>query len=152
MIYNRTAEDVKIAKQIRDTVVKSFQQPNDEQLEQLEKGFLTINTLNRIEEKQEDLKSKLESIGYFNVSVDTRRWFEGDIFFDSDIERLKRNNVVLKNASPSVSYFPDQPSSVLDYESLNKMEKLLNDIEEIFEKISQNYLQCGTFECGGFKL
>ena len=64
MIYNRTEEDVKNALEIRKNVIQQGQEPTDEQREILERGMLTINTLNRIKNKQSELSKLILSMGY----------------------------------------------------------------------------------------
>ena len=54
MIFDRTQNDVDTAILLRDTKVKKFETLTESEIATLEKGTLTINTLNRIENKQEE--------------------------------------------------------------------------------------------------
>ena len=62
MIFDRTASDVDAAIKIRDEKVKSYQELTEEDVDILERGFITLNTINRIEEKQSELKSLLNNM------------------------------------------------------------------------------------------
>ena len=65
MIFDRTAADVEEAIRIRKEKVQKMQDLTEEEINILERGTLTINTLNRIEEKQEELKNLFEQDFYF---------------------------------------------------------------------------------------
>ena len=80
MIFNRTLNDVKDAIKIREEKVKKNVELSEDDLETLEKGFLTIQTLNRIEQKQKELSEKFVQIGYFNT-IESKSWKFGDFFF-----------------------------------------------------------------------
>jgi hypothetical protein len=43
---------------------------------------------------------------------------------------------------------PQNPKAKYYFEDLNRMEKILFDLEEMAKQIKDNYLICGTFECG----
>ena len=58
MIFDRTQNDVDTAILLRNTKVKKFETLTESEIATLEKGTLTINTLNRIEAKQEELKNR----------------------------------------------------------------------------------------------
>ena len=53
MIFDRTQNDVDTAIRLRREKVQTFQELTESEIVILEKGTLTINTLNRIESKQE---------------------------------------------------------------------------------------------------
>ena len=53
MIFDRTQNDVDTAILLRDTKIKKFETLTESEIATLEKGMLTINTLNRIEDRQE---------------------------------------------------------------------------------------------------
>ena len=57
MIFDRTQNDVDTAILIRSEKVQNFETLTESEIATLEKGTLTINTLNRIENKQSELKN-----------------------------------------------------------------------------------------------
>ena len=63
MIYDRTEESVKKAIEIRENKVKSGQELSAEDIAILERGFITIDTISRIEGKQDELKSVFSEMG-----------------------------------------------------------------------------------------
>ena len=72
MIFNRTENDVDKAIKIRAEKVQKFQELTDSDIESLEKGMLTINTLNRIEEKHLELKNLFNNLGYWDTNIITK--------------------------------------------------------------------------------
>ena len=60
MIFDRTQNDVDTAILLRDTKVKNFETLTESEIATLEKGMLTINTLNRIETKQRRIKKSFQ--------------------------------------------------------------------------------------------
>lgn len=149
MIYNRTIEDVNAAKKIIEEKVKKFLDLTSEDIKQLERGILTTESINRIENKQEEIRSLLNEAGYYNnFGINKIDWQLGDYFMQSDLDRLVRNVELLKN---SIKLYPDTPSipsPVYHYEEINKMEKILYDLEHIIGEVVANYRECGTFYCG----
>ena len=67
MIFNRTEADVTEAKRIILEKVQKFLTLSNTEIETLEKGCLTINTLNRIENEQRRLNEVLNDMGYWNT-------------------------------------------------------------------------------------
>lgn len=148
MIFNRTQDDVDASIDI----IKNTRNAEDltfEQRQQLERGTLTINTLNRIENKQTELKNLFNSIGYYNVEVDNREWTYTDYFFPSDFERILINLESLKKAFFVYSTTPIVPDdNYRRYQTINAVEKNLYDLDAMINDIKSRYRQCGTFQCG----
>ena len=148
MIYNRTEEDVKNALEIRKNVIQQGQEPTDEQREILERGMLTINTLNRIENKQSELSKLILSMGYRHKKIINKEWSVDDIFFDADLERIINNSKILKDAFFSYFDTPQPPQAEYYYTTFNDLEKILADIESLKGDVLKFYNFCGTIECG----
>ena len=158
MIFDRTQNDVDTAIRLRNEKVKfdprTMQPINPEELTEseiatLEKGFLTINTLNRIEKKQTELKNLFNSIGYYNVEVDNRQWTYTDYFLPSDFARILINLENLKKAFFVYSATPIVPDdNYRRYQTLNAVEKILFDLDVMINDIKSNYRECGNFQCG----
>lgn len=148
MIFNRTQDDVDASIDI----IKNTKNAEDltlEQRQQLERGTLTINTLNRIENKQTELKNLFNSIGYYNVEVDNREWTYTDYFFPSDFARILINLESLKKAFFVYSTTPIVPDdNYRRYQTINAVEKNLYDLDAMINDIKSRYRQCGTFQCG----
>lgn len=150
MIYDRTKNDVEEAKKIRDEYVKKFKNLTEKQINQLERGFLTHNTLNRIENKQSEIETILDSYCYFAGGIINKTWEIGDIFLQSDFERLLNNLKMLVNAFFVYANTPIVPSSrYIRYSTINDIEKILVDLEDMTKEIKTYYRECGNFECGG---
>ena len=98
MIFNRTQQDVEKALQIRDEKVKKFVPLDESEIATLEKGILTINTLNRIEEKQQELKDLFIQDAYFVGDIYNKTWVYTDLFKQEDFDRILENIETLKKA------------------------------------------------------
>jgi hypothetical protein len=149
MIYDRTEESVKKAIEIRENKVKSGQELSAEDIAILERGFITIDTISRIEGKQDELKSVFSEMGYYNVPIVHKLWGEGGYFLKSDLERIVKNNKVLKNAYYVFATTPTDATPRTYFEDLNKIEKMLYDLERMVDDMKSRFKRCGTFNCGG---
>lgn len=148
MIFNRTLQDVNSAREIR-LKVKKFEDLTSTETATIEKGSLTHNTLNRIENKQKSLKSLINGIGYYNINIQNKTWKLGDKFYDTDIQRIVNNENNLRQAFITYASTPNTPISFLYFEDTNAIEKILNDLDIMINDIKSNYRECGAFECGG---
>ena len=149
MIFDRTQNDVDTAVLIRRNKVQKFQELSESDIETLEKGFLTINALNRIENKQSELKNLFNDIGYYNVETNNKQWTYTDYFFPEDFERILVN---LENLKEAFFVYADTPivpdENYRRYQTLNAVEKILYDLDVMINDIKSRYRQCGTFQCG----
>jgi hypothetical protein len=150
MIFDRTKYDVENAIIIREEKVKKFQELTDDDIIILEKGFLTINTLNRIEEKQKELKNIFEKSFYFVDEIENKKWNYEDIFKKEDWQRILHNCDILKKSYFVYSSTPKIPDEKFTkYQNINDLEKTLYDLNVMIEDVKSNYRECGAFECGG---
>ena len=149
MIFNRTQEDVNEAIKLRNEKVKDFQELTESEIATLEKGTLTINTLNRIEAKQEELKNLFSEIGYWTKPITNKVWKFSDIFYPEEFTRILTN---LDNLVDAFFVYKDTPNIVdknyRKYQTINDIEKILNDLDVMINDVKSNYRECGTFECG----
>ena len=74
MIFDRTQNDVDTAILLRNTKIKKFEALTESEITILEKGTITYNTLNRIEDKQEELKNLFNDMGYWNTPTTNKVW------------------------------------------------------------------------------
>ena len=148
MIFDRTQNDVDTAILIRNTKVKKFEALTESDINYLERGTITINTLNRIEEKQEDLKGILNDMGYWNTPITNKVWGENDIFNVVDFQRIIDNTNVLRQAFFTYKYTPNTPPISYHYNDINALEKILYDLDVMINDVKSHYRECGTFESG----
>lgn len=148
MIFDRTQNDVDTAIIIRREKVQAFEELTDEDIAILEKGTITINTLNRIESKQEILKGLFNEMGYWNTSISNKIWAENDIFNVDDFQRIIDNANVLRNAFFVYKNTPSTPPVSYHYSDINALEKILNDLDVMINDVKSHYRECGTFESG----
>lgn len=149
MITDRTQSDIDNAKLIRENHVKQFKSLTAEQITTLERGTMTINTLNRIESKQDELKNLFNDIGYWNTDIINKTdWVNEDIFVESDFQRIINNENILRNAFYTYADTPNTPNISFHYEDINSLEKILEDLDVMINDVKSNYRECGTFECG----
>lgn len=149
MITDRTQADVDGALRIRDDKVKLFQTLTDDEVTTIERGILTINTINRIEEKQAELKNLIKRLGYWNTNITSKTdWVHTDFFTNSDFQRIIDNENILRNAFFVYKDTPDTPNISFHYEDINALEKILVDLDVMINDIKSNYRECGNFNCG----
>ena len=148
MIYDRTKKDVQNAIKIRSEKVQKFIALNDEEVAILEKGFITINTINRIENKQSELKTLLNNIGYYNTDIYNKTWSESDIFTENDLIRIVNNVISLRKAFFVYFNSPPNPIAKYHYTEINSIEKILYDLETMEKYVKENFKECNTFYCG----
>ena len=148
MIFDRTAADVEAAKSIRLNKVQKGEALTGDDIAVLERGTMTTVTLNRIEEKQAELKELLNDAGYYNTDISSRVWGYTDIFNITEFKRLLGNLNVLKAAFFVYSGTPETPYVSFGFEDINSLEKILFDLETMIGDMKIRYRQCGTFECG----
>ena len=148
MIFDRTQNDVDTAIRLRKEKVQKFQDLTKEEIAMLEKGTLTVNTLNRIENKQKTLKNFFNSIGYWNTPITNKAWDYAQIFDIGEFQRIIDNVNVLRQAFFVYKDTPNTPPISYYYEDINALEKILYDLDVMINDIKSNYKECGFFECG----
>lgn len=149
LIYNRTEADVENAKKIRTEKVQTFAELTPKDIEILERGSLTINTLNRIEEKQEELKNLFEEDFYFVDEIANKHWDYTDYFKQSDFDRILYNLERLVKAYLTYTSTPDIPDgNYRKYQTINDAEKILFDLDLMINDVKSHYRECGIAECG----
>jgi hypothetical protein len=149
VIFDRTQNDVNTAISIRENKVQKFIELTDEEVAILEKGLLTINTLNRIEDKSQELQNLINGLGYFNTDVKVRLWAYSDYFKQADFDRILANLQKLRNAFFVYSTTPKNPdNNYRSYVTINAVEKILNDLDVMINDVKSRYNRCGTFKCG----
>lgn len=150
MIIDRTQADVDMALKIRAEKIQKFLELGESDITQLERGFLTINTLNRIEEKQQELKNLFNSDAYFVENFNSQFWTYTDYFKQADFDRILDNLNKLKQAYFVYSTAPQvTDDNYRKYQTINAVEHILNDLDLMISDVKSHYRQCGDTECGG---
>ena len=149
MITDRTQLDVNKAKSIIEQKVKKFIELTSEEENTLERGTVTINAINRIENKQAEIMQALNDMGYWNVSITNKKWSLGDAFKQADLERIAANNIALRSAFYAFKDSPVNAIAKYHYSEFNRLEKILLDIFANIEYTISRYRRCGNFNCGG---
>lgn len=148
MIFDRTQNDVDTASRLRREKVQTFQELTENEIATLEKGIITINTLNRIENKQEFLKELFNEMGYWNTPITIKVWNETQIFNVDEFQRIIDNTNVLREAFFVYTDTPNTPPVSYHYNNINALEKILYDLDKMINDMKGRYRQCGTFQCG----
>ena len=149
MIFDRTQNDVDTAVVLRREKVQTFQELSESEIATLEKGMLTINTLNRIETKQEELKNLFNDMGYWNTPIINKVWDFSGIFKGEEFDRILNNLEILRKAFFVYKNTPDIPdNNYRKYQTINDVEKILHDLDVMINDVKSYYRECGTFESG----
>ena len=149
MIFDRTQNDVDTAIFLRNTKVKKFEALSESDINYLERGTMTINTLNRIENKQEELKNLFNDMGYWNTPISTRQWAYTDIFKGTQFDRILYNLEILREAFFVYETTPNMPdNNYRKYQTINDVEEILHDLDVMINDVKSHYRECGTFESG----
>ena len=147
MIFDRTQEDVDTAVSLRNKKVKKFETLTSEEINTLERGTITINTLNRIENKQQEIKELFSHLS-INVEIENKNWEETQIFNQAEFQRILDNLNVLVKSFCVYSNTPNVPKISYHFEDINAIEKILFDLEELYNKALKSFVYCGIIYCG----
>ena len=151
-IVDRVSTDISglatSADNIRENKVKTFQPLNIGEEITLKKGMLTIDTLNRIENNQQELKSILNSCGYGNINIMSNSWSNSDILYKEDWQQILINDEILRTSFFAYSTTPQTSNEKLNYTNLNAVEQILKDLHDMASSMINNYRLCNTFKCG----
>lgn len=150
MIFDRTQTDVNNAIKIRSEKVQKNLPLTDEDVSILEKGTLTINTLNRIESKQEELTNLFNEMGYWNIISQNRSWQYKDFFLQEDFDRILANLESMKLGFFAYRSTPEPTNrNYRHFQAINNAEKILNDLDVMISDVKSRYKRCGIYRCGG---
>ena len=148
MIFDRIQNDIDTAIILRREKVQNFRELTESEIATLEKGTMTYNTLNRIENKQDELKNLFNDMGYWNTPITNKVWGENDIFNADEFQRIIDNTNVLRNAFFVYNNTPNTPPISYHYNDINDLEKIIYDLDVMINDVKSNYRECGTFESG----
>lgn len=161
MIIDRIQKDVDEAIRLRNEKIKfdpitmqpiNLEELTEEELEHLQKGTFNAEDLNRIENKQAELKNLFNKMGYFPDTENKTDWTTDDMFTKADFQRIISNHNSLRALFYTYSNTPDTPGVSFHYEDINALEKILVDMEIIANTIKKDYKLCGMLYCGGVEI
>lgn len=150
MIYDRTEQDVLSAIELKKRLQSGdlLSSLDEDDVKTLERGTLTISTLNRIEGNCEQLVGLFRNVGYYMKPLQVASWSYEDYFKQSDFDRILSNIDKLRNAFYVYSYTPKTPGdNYRKFQIINDVEKILHDLHSMVQDIVSHYRQCGTFQC-----
>lgn len=149
MIFDRTAEDISTAISVRSEKLQKGISLTEEDIQALERGFLTINTLNRIESKQDEQQKRLNDMAYSVALFRNKVWDATQIYSQVEFDRVLANLEKLSQAFYTLKETPAIPNhNYRRYDTINAVEKILNDIDVVIADIISNYKYCGDIICG----
>lgn len=140
MITNRTQYDIDAAINLRDTKVKKFIELTSDEITQIERGTITHNTLNRIENMQRLLCNLLNGYAYKIDITNKTDWTTSDKFTIDDFNRILNNTKALYNRFYVFSDTPKPPDNLFSWQGANSVEKILYDIKDILGKMVSNFI------------
>lgn len=149
MIYDRTAEDVNNALIIRAEKIQKGIELTDDDKSILERGMITINTINRIESAKQYLFEALNGALYQTPPMTGGSWTYSDVFKLSDFNKILEDIKTLKNAFFAYDNTPEVPKARFYFENINDVEKNIHDMQEVYDGMVSRYKHCGNFNCGG---
>lgn len=159
-IFDRTENDVAQAKELRKNKVSNGIELSDSEESTMERGFMTLNTLNRIEHGICDSQTKLREIGYYLQQTPLIEWqfvanpnsveYREDsvVFKSSNFQAILDKLKVIRGAIGFPDSTPQVPNAEYHWKTLNDMEQILNDVNVATIDVKQNYRECGAYYCG----
>lgn len=148
MIFNRTQYDISESVRIREEKIKKGVELSESDINILERGMMTVSTLNRIEAAQETLKNLINNLGYFNTPIYNKEWGNSDIFSMDDFQRIINNTNILRNAFFVYKSTPRTPPVSYKYDDINSLERILYDLDLMISDVKSLYAECGNIESG----
>jgi hypothetical protein len=124
-----------------DTLI--FDRVNRDLVDDTDKAYISYMDLNRIEQACQYVANELE------VNVVTKTWAITEFRTDADMNRIKNNITILKNAYYNRPNTPVVPS-VINFISIyqaNNIEKILFDIDYMIQSVTSG-LQRLSFKLG----
>ena len=105
-----------------------FDRTNQDLINDTDKAYISYLDLNRIEQACDYLAD------LFGISIETKTWLISDFRTDAEMERIRNNLTLLKNAYYDVPKMTAVPLKIT-YTSINQA----NDIERILFELNQLY-------------
>lgn len=146
MLYDRTLADIIAADEIRQSQIDYS---DDAQIATLRRGTINGSDFNRIKDAQKKLKALLNQYGYWNNTLNQleNATSAQKIFEQSEFDSIVENDFILKDSFFNYETTPTDVQPIFFYEEINKLEKILVDIDNMIDNMIDNIKECGTVEC-----
>lgn len=112
------------------------------------KACLNYGDLNRIEGNLDYLQNEFNNVGY-SITLTIKTWSDSGLPNIDDFDRIIGNITTLYS---QITTPPTMPSNMVNYEDINKMEKLIFDIKVLLEDMISEYQKCGVAICGARRM
>lgn len=110
--------------------------------------MLTTVTLNRIESKSYELMKTLNAMGYYGNGFEEKTWGYCEDFTKKDFLRIRDNTVGLEKSFYTESETTEEiGTNYLHYETINRVEKVLYEVERMTKEVKKRYKKCGKARC-----
>lgn len=136
-VQNRTQNDV-------DYAISQIKSGNN--LSEL-KGCFNVTDINRIENNIRYIADRLNVLKYTNT-IETKSWDMYGLPNITEITRLINNVSKIITAYYRPADAPQLPNTLLTYEQVNALEKMLYMIKHLIDEEENEFRHCGTFNCG----
>ena len=136
-VHNRTQIDVDYAKA---RIQAGF---NEAEL----KGCFNVTDINRIENNVRYIADRLNVLKYTNT-IETKSWDMYGLPNITEITRLINNVSKIIDAYYRPADSPELPNTLLTFEQVNALEKMLYMIKHLIDNEENEFRHCGTFNCG----
>lgn len=158
MIYNRTYIDIINAKKIFVEKIQKFIELTDEEQGIIDKAYFNTKTINRIVKKINEIWGVIEVLGGAKVeNEDVREWGDEEIFNIKNFSNIRKNIgdillIIQSNGLMDISIYENAYNLLSNeyvYTNLNNMEKLLYDLDAIYNylvaKMGNNLYIIGSY-------
>lgn len=147
MIFDRILEDIETAITLLKKL-KSGTSLTTSEKNALERGTLTVNTLNRIENKQAELSDILYQWKYLKEPLETKTWVQTDFFKAGDMNRFVYNTNTLRDSFfLSKSDIP-YPTTEYTITAFNAIEETLQNVSDLVDNTSRLFQMSGAVTAG----
>lgn len=151
MITDRTFADVQRALEIRRNVIQAGRTPTAEQRAQLARGFMTVDTINRITDGLNFVASTIREWGYYNIpALEKTDWTAEMWFTDVDFQNMAKSAQALRDNYLPMIRTPILPSGKprYRYDYINAIESIILDMQAVSDEMFGHFRECNTFDCG----
>lgn len=147
MIFDRVLADIhnsiEILKKLKSGTSLTTNEKNT-----LEKGTLTVNTLNRIENKHAELSDILYQWRYLKEPLKTKTWVQTDFFKAGDMNRFVYNTNILRDSFFLSNSAIPYPTTEYTITAFNAIEETLQNVSDLVDNTSRLFQMSGAVTAG----
>lgn len=147
MIFDRVLADIhnsiEILKKLKSGTSLTTNEKNT-----LEKGTLTVNTLNRIENKHAELSDILYQWRYLKEHLETKTWVQTDFFKAGDMNRFVYNTNILRDSFFLSNSAIPYPTTEYTITAFNAIEETLQNVSDLVDNTSRLFQMSGAVTAG----